>query len=153
MLSYKGLIYFTGAPSWWLLVFAVLSNIFDYSFYICCILLGTGFLQGTTIGLELVNEIRQQIQILVEYAGVTCKSTDMEFARVHAELREIGNRLRHNDKRISTLENVSNNQIQYYVANSNVKGSFEILLCCRFLCAFYLLLVCSYYALYSFSKV
>ncbi|XP_071142366.1 uncharacterized protein [Mytilus edulis] len=66
---------------------------------------GTGFLQGTTIGLELVNEIRQQIQILVEYADVTCKSTDMEFAKVHAELREIRNRLRHNDKRISTLEN------------------------------------------------
>ncbi|VDI03521.1 Hypothetical predicted protein [Mytilus galloprovincialis] len=66
---------------------------------------GTGFFQGTTIGLELVYELRQQIQILVEYADVICKSSDTEFSRVHTELREIGNTLIQTDKRISTIEN------------------------------------------------
>ncbi|XP_052086011.1 uncharacterized protein LOC127723428 [Mytilus californianus] len=66
---------------------------------------GTSFFQGSTIGLELVDEIRQQIQILVKYADVICKSADAEFSRVYAELREIGNTLSQTDKRISTLEN------------------------------------------------
>ncbi|CAG2193034.1 unnamed protein product [Mytilus edulis] len=70
---------------------------------------GTSFFQGTTIGLELVDTIRQEIQVLVEYAGVICKSCDTEFSRVRSELTEMGTKLSQNDTRISTLEKVSNN--------------------------------------------
>lgn len=73
------------------------------------IFIGTSFFQGTTIGLELVDTIRQEIQVLVEYAGVICKSCDTEFSRVRSELTEMGIKLSQNDTRISTLEKVSNN--------------------------------------------
>ncbi|XP_063405869.1 uncharacterized protein LOC134689832 [Mytilus trossulus] len=65
---------------------------------------GTSFFQGTTIGLELVETIRQEIQVLVEYAGVICKSCDTEFSRVRSELTEMSTKLSQNDTRISTLE-------------------------------------------------
>ncbi|CAG2198841.1 unnamed protein product [Mytilus edulis] len=66
---------------------------------------GTSFLQGTTLGLELVNDIRQQIQVLIEYAKVIFKSADTELLRVQTELRDIGKLLRLTDNRISVLEN------------------------------------------------
>ncbi|CAC5410674.1 unnamed protein product [Mytilus coruscus] len=66
---------------------------------------GTSFFQGTTIGLELINDLKQQIHVLVEYADVICKSADTEFSRVHTELTKIGNTLTQNNERISTLEN------------------------------------------------
>ncbi|CAC5410694.1 unnamed protein product [Mytilus coruscus] len=66
---------------------------------------GTNYLKDTTLGLELVNDIRQQIQLLVEYEKVICKSADTEFSTVHYELTAIGKTLSQYDKRISTLEN------------------------------------------------
>ncbi|XP_076083369.1 uncharacterized protein LOC143054293 isoform X2 [Mytilus galloprovincialis] len=66
---------------------------------------GTSFLQGYTISLELVNEIRQKQQVLVEYAKVISKTADIEFAKVHGALIDIGETLRQYDNRISTLEN------------------------------------------------
>ncbi|XP_071142400.1 serine/threonine-protein phosphatase 6 regulatory ankyrin repeat subunit B-like isoform X2 [Mytilus edulis] len=66
---------------------------------------GTSYLKDTTLGLELVNDIRQQIQLLVEYEKVICKSADAEFSKVHNELTEIGKTLSQFDNRISSLEN------------------------------------------------
>lgn len=91
------------------MLYVVLSDIFEISWYIFCILLGTSFLQGTTIGLELVDDIRQQIQVLMEYATIICKSSDIEFVQVQTELREMSKTLSQNDYRMSVLENVSNN--------------------------------------------
>lgn len=71
------------------------------------ILLGTSFFQGTTFGFELVDNIRQEIQVLVEYADVICKSGDTEFSRVNTELTEMGTKLGQNNERILKLENVS----------------------------------------------
>ncbi|CAG2221846.1 unnamed protein product [Mytilus edulis] len=67
---------------------------------------GTSYLKDTTLGLELVNDIRQQIQLLVEYEKVICKSADAEFSTVHNELTEIGKTLSQYDNRISSLENI-----------------------------------------------
>lgn len=69
---------------------------------------GTSYLNDTTLGLELVNDIRQQIQLLVEYEKVICKSADTEFSKVQNELTEIGKTLSQYDDRISSLETVSN---------------------------------------------
>ncbi|CAG2184837.1 unnamed protein product [Mytilus edulis] len=66
---------------------------------------GTSFFQGTTTGLEIVDNIQQEIQVLVTYADVICKSGDTEFSRVHAELSEMGTKLRLNKERILKLEN------------------------------------------------
>ncbi|CAC5410668.1 unnamed protein product [Mytilus coruscus] len=66
---------------------------------------GTSFCQGTTTGLELVDNIRQEIQALVEYADVICKSGDIEFSRVQTELIEMGTKLSQNNERILKLEN------------------------------------------------
>ncbi|CAC5410688.1 unnamed protein product [Mytilus coruscus] len=66
---------------------------------------GTSFLQGYTISFELVNEIRQKIQILVEYAEVISKTADTEFGKVHEALIDIGETFSQYEKRISTLEN------------------------------------------------
>lgn len=77
------------------------------------VILGTSYLKDTTLGLELVNDIRHQILLLVEYEKVICKSADAEFSTVHNELTEIGKTLRQYDKRISSLENVSNNKCHY----------------------------------------
>lgn len=77
------------------------------------LLLGTRFFQGTTTGLEIVDSIRQEIQVLVTYANVICKSGDTEFSRVHAELSEMSTKLSHNKERILKLENVSYNSKRY----------------------------------------
>lgn len=58
-----------------------------------------------------MNDIRQQIQLLVEYEKVICKSADIEFSIIHNELTEIGKTLSQYDKRIASLENVSNNEL------------------------------------------
>lgn len=71
-------------------------------------------MQGNTISLELVNEIRQKQQVLVEYAKVISKTADIEFAKVHGALIDIGETLRQYDNRISTLENVSYTLIRKY---------------------------------------
>ncbi|VDI46319.1 Hypothetical predicted protein [Mytilus galloprovincialis] len=66
---------------------------------------GTSFFQGTTTGLEIVDNIRQEIQVLVTYADVICKSGDTEFSRVHAKLSEMYTKLSQNKERILKLEN------------------------------------------------
>ncbi|VDI67910.1 Hypothetical predicted protein [Mytilus galloprovincialis] len=66
---------------------------------------GTSFLQGYTISFEVVNEIRQKLQVLVEYAEVISKTADKEFGKVHGALIDIAETLRQYEKRISTLEN------------------------------------------------
>ncbi|CAG2204341.1 unnamed protein product [Mytilus edulis] len=50
---------------------------------------GTSFLQGYTISFELVNEIRQKLQVLVEYAEVISKTADIEFGKVHELLVDV----------------------------------------------------------------
>ncbi|CAG2198852.1 unnamed protein product [Mytilus edulis] len=68
---------------------------------------GTSFLQGYTISVELVDELRQKLQVLVEYAEVISQTADTEFGKVHEALIDIGETLIQYDKRISTLENVN----------------------------------------------
>ncbi|VDI67912.1 Hypothetical predicted protein [Mytilus galloprovincialis] len=69
---------------------------------------GTSYLKDTTLGLELVNDIRHQIQLLVEVEKVIYKSADTEFSTIYTELTKIGKTLSWHDTRISSLENVSN---------------------------------------------
>ncbi|CAG2200906.1 unnamed protein product [Mytilus edulis] len=76
---------------------------------------GTSFLQGYTISFELVNEIRQKIQILLEYAEVISKTADKEFGKVHEALIVIEKTLSRCEERISTLENVSFSHTKPYV--------------------------------------
>lgn len=78
---------------------------------------GTSFLQGSTIGIELVDEFRKQIQLLVEYTVEVCKSAYTTFSRVYRQLTEMGNVFSQFDKRITTLENISNNK-QYKIEAS-----------------------------------
>lgn len=75
------------------------------------ITLGINYLKIITLGLELVNDIRQQIKSIMEVEKVICKSADREFSTVHTKLTEIEKKtLNHFDKRISSLENVSYNK-------------------------------------------
>lgn len=80
--------------------------------------LGTSFLHGSTIGIELVDEFRKQIQLIVEYTINVCESADTAFSRVHKQLTEMGNILTQIDKRISSFEKVSKiKQYEYRVIN------------------------------------
>ncbi|CAG2243217.1 unnamed protein product [Mytilus edulis] len=63
------------------------------------------YLEDTTLGLELVNDIRQQIKSIMEVETVIWKSADREFSTVYTTLTEIGKTLNQHDKRISSLEN------------------------------------------------
>lgn len=72
--------------------------------------LGINYLEDTTLGLELVNDIRREITSIMEVEKIICKSADREFSTVYTKLTEIGNRLNKHDKRISSLENVSRNK-------------------------------------------
>ncbi|CAG2193061.1 unnamed protein product [Mytilus edulis] len=71
---------------------------------------GINYLGDTTLGLELVNDIRREITSIMEVEMIICKSADREFSTVYTKLTEIGNRLNKHDKRISSLENVSRNK-------------------------------------------
>ncbi|CAG2198847.1 unnamed protein product [Mytilus edulis] len=66
---------------------------------------GINYLGDTTLGLELVNDIRREITSIMEVEMIICKSADREFSTVYTKLTEIGNRLNKHDKRISSLEN------------------------------------------------
>ncbi|XP_076083201.1 uncharacterized protein LOC143054167 [Mytilus galloprovincialis] len=66
---------------------------------------GINYLEDTTLGLELVNDIRREITSIMEVEKIICKSADREFSTVHTKLTEIGNTLNKHDKRISSLEN------------------------------------------------
>lgn len=45
--------------------------------------LGEQFLSGTTLGLELVNDIRQQTQVLAEYTKLVANETDKNSTRIN----------------------------------------------------------------------
>ncbi|CAG2204330.1 unnamed protein product [Mytilus edulis] len=65
---------------------------------------GTSFLQGYTISFEVVNEIRQKLQVLVEYAEVISKTADKEFGKVHGALIDIAETLRQYEKEYQLLK-------------------------------------------------
>ncbi|VDI01283.1 Hypothetical predicted protein [Mytilus galloprovincialis] len=50
---------------------------------------GEQFLSGTTVGLELVNELRQQTCVLGEYARQIATGTDGNFTKINNELEKI----------------------------------------------------------------
>lgn len=89
------------------------------------LLLGTSFFQGTTTGLEIVDNIRQEIQVLVTYADVICKSGDTEFSRVHAKLSQMYTKLSQNKERILKLENVSHNSKRNIYYQSSCKKEYR----------------------------
>ncbi|CAG2214272.1 unnamed protein product [Mytilus edulis] len=56
-------------------------------------LIGQHFLSGTTLGLELVNDIRKQTQVLAEYTNQVAGKTDYNSIRIMNDMEEIGKRL------------------------------------------------------------
>ncbi|CAG2209520.1 unnamed protein product [Mytilus edulis] len=64
---------------------------------------GQHFLSGTTLGLEIVGDIRQQTHVLSEYVQTLCTETDSQFIKVQKELSRIENDLQ---GRIKSLESV-----------------------------------------------
>ncbi|XP_052081049.1 uncharacterized protein LOC127718996 isoform X1 [Mytilus californianus] len=64
---------------------------------------GHNFLSGTTLGLEIVEEISQHTHVLSEYVQTLCSETDSQFIRVQTELKDLENGLQ---KKISNLERV-----------------------------------------------
>ncbi|CAG2233483.1 unnamed protein product [Mytilus edulis] len=65
---------------------------------------GQHFLSGTTLGLDIVGDIRQQTHILSEYVQTLCTETDSQFIKVQKELSRIENDLQ---ERIKNLESKS----------------------------------------------
>ncbi|XP_076087982.1 uncharacterized protein LOC143058366 [Mytilus galloprovincialis] len=59
---------------------------------------------GTTLGLDIVGDIRQQTHILSEYVQTLCTETDSQFIKVQKELSRIENDLQ---ERIKNLESKS----------------------------------------------
>lgn len=62
-------------------------------------------MSGTTLGLEIVEEIRQHTHVLSEYVQTASTEADNQFIRVHNELKDLENGLQ---ERIKNLENVCN---------------------------------------------
>ncbi|XP_076113403.1 uncharacterized protein LOC143081052 [Mytilus galloprovincialis] len=62
---------------------------------------GISLLSGTPLGLELVNEIREQTRDLAEYAQTVASSADDNFEKIRKELVEITKTF---DDRISFIE-------------------------------------------------
>ncbi|CAG2256157.1 unnamed protein product [Mytilus edulis] len=62
---------------------------------------GISFLSGTPLGLELVNEIREQTRSLAEYAQTVAASADDNFAKIQMELVEMTKTF---DDRITYIE-------------------------------------------------
>ncbi|CAC5387269.1 unnamed protein product [Mytilus coruscus] len=58
---------------------------------------GRSFLNGSTLGLELVNEISQQTQVLAEYTKQVARKTDDNLLRIKKELDNFG-RIFQNEK-------------------------------------------------------
>ncbi|XP_052102316.1 uncharacterized protein LOC127735917 [Mytilus californianus] len=58
---------------------------------------GQSFLNGTALGLELVNEIRQQTYVLAEYAKLVARETDDNLFKIKKELDNCG-RILQNEK-------------------------------------------------------
>lgn len=74
---------------------------------------GKNFLSGTPLGLEIVDEMRQQTHILSEYVQTLCTEADSQFIKVQKELREFENGLMEVLERIRNLENVGEKSIRY----------------------------------------
>ncbi|XP_071149401.1 uncharacterized protein [Mytilus edulis] len=68
---------------------------------------GQHFLSGTTLGLEIVGDIRQQTQTLSEYVQTLCTETDSQFIKVQKELTIFKNDLHMLQERIKNLESKS----------------------------------------------
>ncbi|VDI18987.1 Hypothetical predicted protein, partial [Mytilus galloprovincialis] len=62
---------------------------------------GHNFLSGTVLGLEIVEEIRQQTHVLSEYVQALCSETYSQFISVQKELKDLENSLQ---ERIRNLE-------------------------------------------------
>ncbi|VDI32266.1 Hypothetical predicted protein [Mytilus galloprovincialis] len=74
---------------------------------------GQNFLSGTLLGLEIVDEMRQQTHVLSEYVQTLCTEADSQFIKVQKELREFENGLMEVLERIRNLENVGEKSIRY----------------------------------------
>ncbi|XP_076088649.1 uncharacterized protein LOC143059071 [Mytilus galloprovincialis] len=74
---------------------------------------GQNFLSGTPLGLEIVDEMRQQIHVLSEYVQTLCTDADSQFIKVQKELREFENGLMEVLERIRNLENVGEKSVRY----------------------------------------
>ncbi|CAC5377155.1 unnamed protein product [Mytilus coruscus] len=76
---------------------------------------GQRFLSGTTFGLELVNEIRQQTQSLAEYSKHVVTTTDNNFLKMKKELdncekvfeNKVNNLKKNNEREFCELKEVS----------------------------------------------
>lgn len=64
---------------------------------------GQHFLNGTTLGLEIVGDIRQQTNVLSRYIQTLCSETDNQIIRLQTELKDFENNLQ---ERILNLESV-----------------------------------------------
>ncbi|VDH90131.1 Hypothetical predicted protein [Mytilus galloprovincialis] len=65
---------------------------------------GQHFLSGTTLGLEIVGDIRQQTHVLSRYVQTLCSETDSQFIRVKKQLSRIENDLQEHEEKIKSLE-------------------------------------------------
>ncbi|CAG2251718.1 unnamed protein product [Mytilus edulis] len=65
---------------------------------------GQHFLSGTTLGLEIVGDIRQQTHVLSRYVQTLCTESDSQFIKVQKELSRIENDLQ---GRIKSLESLT----------------------------------------------
>ncbi|CAG2200176.1 unnamed protein product [Mytilus edulis] len=64
---------------------------------------GQHFLSGTTLGLEIVEKIRQQTHVLSRYVQTLCSASDSEFSRVQEELTRIENDLHERMRNLESL--------------------------------------------------
>ncbi|VDI17822.1 Hypothetical predicted protein [Mytilus galloprovincialis] len=69
---------------------------------------GQNFMSGTTLGLEIVGEIRQQTHVLSRYVQTLCTETDSQFIRVQKELSNLVNSLEEHEERLKSLESKTN---------------------------------------------
>ncbi|XP_071150632.1 uncharacterized protein [Mytilus edulis] len=68
---------------------------------------GQNFMSGTTLGLEIVGEIRQQTHVLSRYVQTLCTETDSQFIRVQKELSNLVNSLEEHEERLKSLESIA----------------------------------------------
>ncbi|XP_052081165.1 uncharacterized protein LOC127719182 [Mytilus californianus] len=68
---------------------------------------GKHFLSGTTLGLEIAEEIRQHTHVLSKYVLAPMDETDDQFIRVHKELNDLETGLQKYLERIQKLESMA----------------------------------------------
>ncbi|XP_052080702.1 uncharacterized protein LOC127718687 [Mytilus californianus] len=87
---------------------------------------GQHFLRGTTLGLEIVGDIRQQTHILSRYLQTLCSETDSLFNKVQKELttiesdlqeriKELENKTKEHDETINNLKEEIKNQVEDHI--------------------------------------